>query len=169
VPMHDAQGNISLWIGTYTDIEDQKQSPTSPGREDEKLENMLRLSPVHLCVFNGAEHVCRYVTPGVYKIYGSRQYIGHTARQIWPELEPLGFFEMLNEVYSKGRVVHVNEFKTQIDRLLDGNPRDAYFNFKYQPLFDNTNQVEGVMVSAIEVTDLVKSRQRAEALAKGSA
>lgn len=166
VPMHDANGKISLWIGTYTDIDEQKQNLYSKDKEEQQLETMLRLSPVHLCVFHGPKHTCQYVTPGVYKIYGSRQYIGRTAREIWPELEPLGFLDLLEEVYQKGNTVHINEFRAPIDHLLDGTPRDAYFNLKYQPIFDNTNQVEGIMVSAIEVTNLVKARQRAEALAK---
>lgn len=165
IPMRDADGNITLWMGTYTDIEDQKQQ--SDSHEDERLENLLRLSPVHLCLLHGPEHMCQYVTPGVYKLYGNRNYIGRTARQLWPELEPLGFFDMLQEVYSKGRTVHINEFKTPIDYQLDGNPRDAYFNFKYQPIFDSTNQVEGIVVSAVEVTNLVNARKRAEALARG--
>lgn len=166
IPMYDAQGNLSLWMGTFTDIDDQKQSLDITSRDDNTMENLLRLSPVHLCVLQGPEHVCRYITPGVYKIYGNRQYIGRTARQIWPELEPYGFFDVLEEVYRNGKTVCKNEIKTQIDHLLNGEPQDAYFNFKYQPLVDNTNQVEGIMISAIEVTSLVKARQRAEALAK---
>jgi PAS domain S-box-containing protein len=167
VPMHDANGNVSLWIGTYTDIEEQKQHQYSKEKKEQQLETMLRLSPVHLCVFHGPGHTCQYITPGVYKIYGSRQYIGRTAREIWPELEPIGFFDLLEEVYRTGNTVRINEYKAAIDHQLDGTPREAYFNFKYQPLFDNTNQVEGIMVSAIEVTNLVKARQEAEALAKG--
>jgi PAS domain S-box-containing protein len=165
LPMRDPAGNIKLWIGTYTDIEDQKQQVES--REDERLESLLRLSPVHLCVLNGPNHVCQYVTPGVYKLYGNRNYVGRTAHQLWPELEPLGFFDMLQEVYTKGRTVYINEFKTTIDHKMNGNPTDAYFNFKHQPIFDSTNQVEGIVISAIEVTNLVKARLRAEALAKG--
>lgn len=165
LPMRDADGNITLWIGTFTDIDDQKNPPED--REDIQLENMLRLSPVHLCMLNGPDHVCQYVTPGVYKLYGNRNYIGRTARELWPELESLGFFHMLDEVYTKGRVVYLNEYLTQIDQNLNGDLRDAYFNFKYQPLFDSTSRIEGIMISAVEVTNLVKARQRAEALAKG--
>ncbi|MDO6390448.1 PAS domain-containing protein [Pontibacter sp. BT731] len=165
LPMRDANGNITLWIGTYTDIDDQKN--TADERDDDKLESMLRLAPVHLCLLHGPKHVCQYVTPGVYKLYGNRSYIGRTAREIWPELEPMGFFELLHEVYTKGRTVYINEFRTQIDHDFNGNPRDAYLNFKYQPLFDSTSRVEGIMISAIEVTSLVKARLRAEALARG--
>lgn len=162
-PMRDAGGKVTIWMGTYTDIDDHKLDEDS--QEDNKLEHLLRMSPVHLCVLQGPQHVCQYITPGVYKMYGNRNYLGRTARELWPELESLGFFEMLHEVYTQGRTVHINEFRTPIDHDMNGNPREAYINFKYQPMFDSTNQVEGIMVSAIEVTNLVKARQRAEQLA----
>ncbi|WP_299984458.1 PAS domain-containing protein [uncultured Pontibacter sp.] len=165
LPMRDSDGNITLWIGTYTDIDDQKNQ--GDHREDDRLENMLRLAPVHLCMLHGPDHVCQYVTPGVYKLYGNRNYIGRSARELWPELKPLGFFDLLDEVYTKGRTVYINEFRTKIDDELNGRLRDAYINFKYQPLFDSTSCVEGIMISAIEVTSLVRARQRVEALAKG--
>ena len=165
LPMRDADSNITLWIGTYTDIDDQKNQVEE--QKDDPLENMLRLSPVHLCMLHGPDHVCKYITPGVYKLYGNRSYIGHTAREIWPELESLRFFDMLHEVYTKGRTVYINEFYAQIDDDLDGNLRDVYLNFKYQPLYDSTSHIEGIMISAVEVTSLVKARQRVEALFKG--
>ena len=168
VPMHDSNGNVILWMGTYTDVEDQKQGQENFNLKDQRLENMLRLSPVHLCVFHGPDHICQYITPGVYKIFGNRNYVGRPARELWPELESLGFFELLEEVYQKGNTVRISEFKTQIDEETGTKRKDAYFNLKYQPLLDGNNQIEGILVSAIEVTNLVKARQRAEALAKGA-
>ncbi|PKV66920.1 PAS domain S-box-containing protein [Pontibacter ramchanderi] len=165
LPMRDANGNITLWIGTYTDIDDQKNQVEE--RKDDRLESMLRLAPVHLCMLQGPNYVCQYVTPGVYKLYGNRNYIGRSAHEIWPELEEIGFFDLLDEVYTKGRTVYINEFRAKIDHKLNGDLRDAYFNFKYQPLFDSTSNVEGIIISAIEVTNLVIARQKAEALARG--
>jgi len=168
VPMHDSNGNIILWMGTYTDVEDQRQGQESLHLKDQRLENMLRLSPVHLCVFHGPNHICQYITPGVYKIFGNRNYVGRSARELWPEFESLGLFELLEEVYQKGNTVRINEFKTQVDEETGTNRKDAYFNLKYQPLLDSNNQIEGILVSAIEVTNLVKARRKAEALAKGA-
>nr|WP_255594277.1 PAS domain-containing protein [Pontibacter sp. HSC-14F20] len=164
LPMRDASGEISLWIGTYTDIDDQKNQVDES--KDDRLENMLRLSPVHLCMLYGPDYVCQYVTPGVYRLYGNRNYIGRTARELWPEFESIGFFELLHKVYTEARTVYINEYRTQIDQDLNGNLRDAYINFKYQPLFDSTSNVEGIMISAIEITNMVIARQKAEALAR---
>lgn len=165
VPMSGASGRPTLWMGTFTDIEEQKQALQQLQQKDLQMENILRLSPAHLCLLKGPSHICRYVTPGVYKLYGNRQYLGHTAREIWPELQRLGFLDLLDQVYQKGDTVQISEFKAHIDRYRNGNLQEAYFNFKYQPLLDK-GEVEGILISAVEVTELVEAKRRAEALAQ---
>ncbi|WP_161889873.1 PAS domain-containing protein [Pontibacter russatus] len=165
VPMSGADGRPTLWMGTFTDIEEQKQALQQLQQKDLQMENVLRLSPAHLCLLKGPSHICRYVTPGVYNLYGNRQYLGRTAREIWPELQRLGFQDLLDQVYQKGDTVQISEFKAEVDRYRNGRLQEAYFNFKYQPLLEN-GEVEGILISAVEVTELVEAKRRAEALAQ---
>ncbi len=166
MPMFDNEGKVKMWIGTFTDIEDQRHTVEQLDLKDQQLHNILNLSPAHLCLLHGPEHMCQYVTPGVYQLYGNRRYLGLTARQIWPELQPLGFFDLLDQVYQKGDTVQLTELKIPIDRYQNGKPENAYFNFKYQPLLDNKGEREGVLISAIEVTELVEMKRKAAALEK---
>lgn len=165
VPMYGADGKPTMWMGTYTDIEDQKQALQALQEKDLQMENILRLSPAHLCLLKGPSHICRYVTPGVYEVYGNRQYLGRSAREIWPELQHLGFTDLLDQVYQKGDTVQISEFKADIDRYRNGKLQEAYFNFKYQPLLNNS-EVEGILISAVEVTELVEAKRKAQALAQ---
>jgi PAS domain S-box-containing protein len=165
VPIQDENGKVKLWIGTYTDIHEQKHVLEQLRVKDQFMENILKTSPAHLCLLSGPKHICQFVTPGVYHMYGSRQYIGKPASAIWPELEVFEFGKLLDQVYHEGVTVSINEFRTPIDRHQRGEPQDAYFNFKYQPLLDSDGNVEGVLISAIEVTELVSAKNKAEALA----
>ncbi|GAB3193917.1 PAS domain S-box-containing protein [Pontibacter aydingkolensis] len=166
VPMHDQNGNVTLWVGTFTDIEDQKQSLESIRLKDQQLQNILQLSPAHLCLLEGPNHICRYVSPGVYRMYGSRTYIGKTAREIWPEFEQLGFLDLLDQVYTQGNAAQLSELNVMYDRHQKGEPIEAFFNFRYQPIFNDHGLVEGVLISAVEVTELVKAKHKAEKLAQ---
>ncbi|GAA4434432.1 hypothetical protein GCM10023188_25370 [Pontibacter saemangeumensis] len=165
LPMHGPDGRATMWMGTLTDIEEQKQALQALQQKDTQMENILRLSPAHLCLLSGPNHVCRYITPGVYEVYGNRHYLGRTAREIWPELQHLGFPDLLDQVYQKGDSVQISEFKAEVDRFRNGKPQEAYFNFKYQPLLNN-GEVEGILISAVEVTELVEAKRKAEALAQ---
>ncbi|WP_460880101.1 PAS domain-containing protein [Pontibacter rugosus] len=75
-PMLDEQGKTKLWIGSYTDIDDQKTALNQVILKDQYLEKVLNASPAHLCLLEGPQHICRYITPGFHKLYGNRQYIG---------------------------------------------------------------------------------------------
>ncbi len=166
VPMYDEQGNIKLWFGTYTDIDDQKQALEKLQLKDQQLQQILNLSPAHLCLLQGPNHICRFVTPGVYNMYGNRQFIGRPAAEIWPELDRIGFPQLLDQVYTKGDTVNINGFKTPIGSYYSGGTKDAYFNFRYQPLLNNEGQPDGVLISAVEVTELVRAKREAESLAR---
>ncbi len=164
-PMQDADDNARLWICTFTDIEEQRQTTEKVRQLDQQMKQILELSPVHLCLLKGPTYTCTYVTPGIYDIYGSRNYLGRTAREIWPELEYPGFQALLDQVYHKGDIVQINEFKTQIDPYRDGQLQKVYFNFRYQPVREN-GTISCILISAIEVTELVEAKSKAEKLAQ---
>ncbi|WP_187263985.1 PAS domain-containing protein [Pontibacter beigongshangensis] len=159
-PLYDEKGSIKLWIGTYTDIDEQKQAMEQIQRRDRRLENILKLSPANLCLLQGPDQICRFITPGVYTMYGNRRYLGRPAREIWPELEQFDFHQMLSYVYHQGKAVQIEAYKLVIDRQQNGELADAWFNFKYQPISDSEGHTEGVLISAIEVTELIQARQK---------
>jgi signal transduction histidine kinase len=51
-----------------------------------------------------------------------------------------------------------------IDQHLTGNPMVRFFNIVYQPLFNEMNEVEAVLLFAVDVTELVISRQQVSAV-----
>ncbi|TXK47453.1 PAS domain-containing protein [Pontibacter qinzhouensis] len=159
-PLFDDKGNIKLWIGTYTDIDEQKQAFEQVQIRDRRLENILKLSPAHLCLLQGPNHVCKFITPGVYAMYGNRRYLGKPAREIWPELDEFDFQLLLNHVYQQGKTFTIDAFKVNIDRHQNGQKTEAWFNFKYQPILDENENIEGVLISAVEVTDLILAKNR---------
>jgi PAS domain S-box-containing protein len=165
VPMYGSNGEVKLWVGTYTDIEDQKQSSINIRLKDYQLESILQLSPANICLLEGPDHICQYISPGVYRMYGNRTYIGKPARDIWPELIDMGFIDLLDQVYKNGDVAQLQEFRTMYDRFRDGRPQEAYFNFKYQPVTNYQGIIEGVLVSAIDITEITIGKRRAEIMA----
>lgn len=164
VPMHDSDGKVQFWVGTLTDIEEQKQAIDRIREKDLQLENILNHSPAHLCMLHGPEHICHYVTPGISLYYGNRQFLNRPAHEVWPELKETNFLKILHEVYTTGKTIRVSEYKLTIDRLRNGQTADVYLNLEYRPLIRN-GQPEGVLASAIEVTELVQTKQKAEKLA----
>lgn len=64
---------------------------------------------------------------------------------------------ILAEVLQTGVPFNGNEFEIILKR--SGQPEQCYFNFVYQPLFEGTGEVSGIIVVATEVTEQVLSKQ----------
>ncbi|WP_266203307.1 PAS domain-containing protein [Pontibacter kalidii] len=160
-PMYDEQGNVKFWIGTITDIDELRETITQMQLKEQQFANILNLLPAHLCLLMGPAHVCRYVTPGVFKMYGNRHYVGKPANEIWPETQPINFTEVFDKVYQQQEPVSFKEVLVPVTPNYGEPQKDAYFNIQFQPLLDPNRHVEGVLMSAVEVTELVECEQRA--------
>ena len=85
------------------------------------------------------------------------EFIGKTIRESLPELERLGFFELLENVYSSGEPYVGREVKAVLNK--NGRIENAYFNFVYQAFRSDDGQVQGVLVHGIDVTYEVLARK----------
>ena len=83
------------------------------------------------------------------EISGRTDFIGKTVRQMFPELEGQGYFELLDKVPSTGEA-----FVTRAMELrLQGSDEVQFIDFVYQPIRDTDGSVNGIFVGGYEVTE----------------
>jgi PAS domain S-box-containing protein len=113
---------------------------------------------VAMGLLSGPEHRWTFVNPEMIRATGrnrAEDFIGKTIRESMPELEGQPFFELLDTVYRTG-VPHVGtEVKAVLNSTATNQDQDIYFNFVYQPLHGTEDEVEGILVYAVEVTSQV--------------
>ncbi|OGX87936.1 PAS domain-containing protein [Hymenobacter coccineus] len=127
---------------------------------------MLRLfgqAPAQINLFFGPDHVWTLVHPRTQELLPHRALLGLPRRQALPEL-PEEEHELFDRVYRTGQPVYAQEVLNPFDPLHNGALQDEYFDLTYQPKFNATDQIEGVMSLAINVTERVRARQQAEGL-----
>ena len=119
--------------------------------------------PALIAVVKGKDYVFEYAND-LYKksIKQTKNIIGLPLREAIPELEGQGIFEALDEVYNHGKVFKVKEYNVKIDVNGDGNVKDMYFNLFYKPLRDENNNIVGIFVHALEISELVNSKRATE-------
>ncbi|QHL88586.1 PAS domain-containing protein [Nibribacter ruber] len=165
-PLRDQAGTIQTWIGVDTDIQEQKDIQQKLRERDEYVKRMLSQSPVQFAVLKGANWLIDFATPQFKQLVGSRDIVGKPFKSALSELKSQGFFEIIENVYATGRTYVGNESPAFLDRTGNGQLELGYFNFVYQPLFDEHHAVEGIMILIVEVTEQVLVRQEAEQLAQ---
>jgi PAS domain S-box-containing protein len=84
--------------------------------------------------------------------------------EVLPEIEGQGFVELLDEVLRTGKPYHGREHEARIQRK--SGEAAVFFNFVYSPTFGPEGNVEGVLVSAFDVTEEVMARRQMEELRK---
>ena len=62
----------------------------------------LQQMPGFAATLEGPEHRFTYVNDAYVEIAGDRGFVGRTVREVFPELENQGFYELLDQVYATG-------------------------------------------------------------------
>jgi len=145
-------GGLLLVIRDVTDEARMQQTEAVRSAVREIFEQI----PMAVSLLRGPEHQVEIMNAAARQLLGGRDMEGRSVRSALPELEGQGLFELLDQVYSTGKPFEGKEVPVRFDRYGDGTMSDACFNILYQPLFDTTGRVSGVLSISVEVTDLVK-------------
>lgn len=184
-PRRADNGTITMWVGGATDIHDQKlmvqelldtneqQAALSEQAYDnyqqaqqqrQALYSLLMKAPACVSIMRGPEHRFEFANEDFAALGQHTEVVGHTLREIFPELEGQGIFEIIDRVYQTGESYQAREQLLHLEQSDgSGQLREAYFNFIYQR-FEDAGQAAGITVYAYEVTELVETRRTLERL-----
>lgn len=131
--------------------------------ERQRLHDLFMEAPAAITVLRGPAHVFELANPLAMQAIGAgRIVLGQPVSAALPEMTAQGFIQRLDQVYATGEPYRGKEIHARLDRNADGHVEDAYFNFVYQPSRDVSGTVDGVLIFALDVTELVCSRQQIE-------
>lgn len=142
----------------------EQQARAEVEEERARLEALFLQAPALVTIQEGPEHIFTLVHPLTKQLLENRELLGKPVREAVPYMQGQGYFERLDEVYSTGKTYMGKEVLARIKQE-DGSIKEAFFNFTYLPTFDTQGQVQGVMTFAVEVTEQVRARRKAEELA----
>jgi PAS domain S-box-containing protein len=133
----------------------------SPAATSDQLRSLVYNVPVGIAVFRGPGFIVEMANATYLQIVDRKeeQFVGRQLFEVLPEVreavEPL-----LNNVYHNGIPYHGHEFPAPLNRY--GRSELAYFNFVYQPAYDENGKINGIFVVANEVTPTVVAKQKVE-------
>ena len=159
-------GGISIFFrngNSRKDAEKREQAARGDAeRERASLHQLFTEAPLPVCILRGPDHVYELANPSYRALFG-RDLLGKPVREALPEMEKQGFLQVLDGVFAQGEAYSATEALVRIHS--GGGQRDGFFDFTCQPFRNAAGKVEGLIICGYEVTDLVRSRVRAEALA----
>jgi PAS domain S-box-containing protein len=154
-PVRDELGRIIGVIAIVVETTAKVRAERHIQGERARLGAMFEQAPGFMALLTGPEHRFDLVNAAYKQLIGERAWVGRTARDVLPELEGQGYFEMLDQVYTTGTAVTGQATPFRLAAGPDGETGPRYLDFVYQPLKDEQGKVFGIFVEGADVSERV--------------
>lgn len=132
-------------------------------QSEANLVNVFMQAPSAMAILDGPDHMYRLANEKYMRLIGTdRNVVGLPIREALPEIAGAGFYELLDEVYKTGEPYVGSEVLVMLDREGDGVLSEAFVDFVYQPYYSGNNEISGILVHAVDVTEAVRARRSIE-------
>ncbi len=155
----DENGKIEGILVFAYDVTELIMSRKHLKRNAEMIKNMYLSSPAFVCTLIGPEYIYELVNESYQKLFGVRDFVNKPLLEALPELVGQGLDKILDNVYETGEIFLGTEMLVWVAYDEGLEPAERYFNFSYQPIFDEDNQITGILVFGYEVTEQIFSRR----------
>jgi len=132
-------------------------------RSENRLRYLLSDAPIAIAVFHGRDMIIESVNKKVLEAWGKQpDIVGKPLHIAVPELIGQEFLQILDNVYTSGEAYYGYEVKALLEQ--NGKIEEVYSNFVYQPLRNQSGDVDGIMLAASVVSEQVAARHRVQQL-----
>lgn len=102
-PVRDETGEVAGMFCAAIETTQMVRARREAVAVRERQQRMLHQMPGFAGILVGPEHRYEYVNDAYIEISGPRDFLGRTVREVFPELEGQGFYELLDSVYASGK------------------------------------------------------------------
>nr|WP_240359243.1 ATP-binding protein [Pyxidicoccus trucidator] len=145
-------------------LERERRARSAAETERARLHAIFMDAPAHIVFTRGPDHVYTFSNTMNDALVGHRAIVGRAIRESVAEADEQGLIAMMDSVYATGEPFIGHALPVKFTQA-DGETRETFLNLIYQPTRDEEGRIEGLAGFGFDVTDLVRARQRAEALA----
>jgi PAS domain S-box-containing protein len=152
-PVRDGTGAVAGFFCPCTEITGQVLAERRLATETERQRRLFERAPGFITILSGPEHVFEFVNDAYAGLFGRRDFVGRTARAVFPELVGQGFIELLDQVYRTGQRFIAHHLPIRLQATPDATTEERFLDFIYEPVLDDTGQVTGIFCEGHDVTE----------------
>lgn len=127
-----------------------------------QLQNLFMQAPVAICILKGKEFIVEMANDSMLKMWGkpASVMLDKPLLEGLPEAGAQEYDKLLEKVYTTGST-HMDE-EAPFFKIEDGETKQTYVKFIYQPFYEETGEISGIMVLANDITPQVEARKKVE-------
>jgi PAS domain S-box-containing protein len=126
----------------------------------ERLRSLFAQAPGFIAIFKGPDHVIEFANEAWQRLVGRTGVVGMKVRDVVPEVEGQGFFELMDRVFASGEPFVGSGMLARLARGADGAMEKLYIDLVYQPMPGPDGKIEGIFIEGSEVTERVMAAER---------
>ena len=152
-PVRDEDGKVAGIFCAASETTDTVLTERRLKDQAERQKLLFQKAPGFIAVLTGPDHVFEFVNDAYVRLAGTRDYVGLSVREVFPEIESQGLYELLNGVYTTGERFVAERLALTLRDAPDQPSRDVVLDFIYEPIRDEAGAVTGIFVEGHDVTE----------------
>lgn len=127
-------------------------------------ETLFMQAPAAIAVLDGPELRFTLANALYLEVFGRRgkSPIGKTVREVFPEIEGQGIYELLEGAFQTGKPFVASAYEAEIEKEGSHEKYIGYYNFVAQPIKNEGGKVESLLIHAVEVTEQIEASKKLE-------
>ncbi|SKB30510.1 PAS domain-containing protein [Daejeonella lutea] len=161
-PLKDDRGNTFGIVMTANVVTEQVRARQNVERSEHLLRSMVTTAPIGMTILRGRDMIVDLANGPMLEIWNHshEEVIGRKLMDIFPELTDQPYPKLLLSVFDTGKPVKMPELEADI--ISPHGNKHIYIDFSYDPLFDANGDVEAIMATVIDITEIVETRKKLE-------
>lgn len=158
-PIRGENGQVDGFFCPCTETTQQVMAERRLASEHERQRRLFERAPGFITILSSPEHRFEFVNEAYSRLFGGRDFVGRTVREVFPDLEGQGFFELLDQVYATGKRYVAHHVPVQLQAKYEEAKEERFLDFIYEPVTDDQGQVTGIFCEGYDVTKQVRHRR----------
>ena len=118
----------------------------------ERQRRLFERAPGFTAILRGPDLVFEFINESYARLFGSRDFIGRTVREVFPDLAGQGFYELLDRTYATGERFIAEHTPIRLQSSPDAVADEVFLDFIYEPVRDDTGEISGLFIHGHDVT-----------------
>jgi two-component system CheB/CheR fusion protein len=152
-PVRELDQTVTGIIVVVAEVTDQVVARKKMEAQAKLVKDLMMSAPGFVCTLEGQQHVYGLVNEKYQSLFGKRALKGRPILSALPELNGQGFDVILDKVFNTGEPYLGIDVPVTLARDENLVPEERYFNFSYQPMYDENKTIFSILVFGYEVTE----------------
>ncbi len=121
--------------------------------ESSQLRRLFAQAPGFIAVVRGPQHLFELANESFCRIVGRHDVVGRAAREVTPEVEGQGLFEIMDAVYASGEARLLQNQSVRLQRHAGMPLEERFIDIVYQPILEDDKTVSGIFIQGTDITE----------------